>query len=248
MKPPHDPPEKWRKVVGKIVEDTEELIRLCDDYFGRRRTAPKGMGAAIIRLRAAIARHKELCRQLDYPKHMDHEAGRRVLFEVADILEGHRVPFFLVFGTALGAYHLGGFVDGDRDIDLGVLWEETPWGDLAIAFHNAGFQVLERNIPFKLQRGFRIIKDRIHIDIHGWMKNGDERFTHDGRGQYAWVHPASIIESRVKTTLYDRVFYLPAPTEEYLRREYGDTWDTVLGTDWQFDIEQSSRVYGYARP
>ena len=51
------------------------------------------------------------------------ENGRRLLLETADILDELGIRFFLIQGTALGAYRDHGFTPTEADIDFGVLVE-----------------------------------------------------------------------------------------------------------------------------
>lgn len=46
-----------------------------------------------------------------------------LLMKVKQIFDDNNIPFFLIFGTLLGAYRDKGFIQNDSDIDLGLLQE-----------------------------------------------------------------------------------------------------------------------------
>ena len=59
---------------------------------------------------------------------MDKNRAKQALFDIIDILEKYNIRYFLFFGTLLGAIKEKDFIDGDNDIDLGILdkfWENT---------------------------------------------------------------------------------------------------------------------------
>ena len=55
---------------------------------------------------------------------MNKEEGRERLLELGEILDRVEVSYFLILGTALGAYRDKGFVPTERDIDIGFLYED----------------------------------------------------------------------------------------------------------------------------
>ena len=54
---------------------------------------------------------------------MDFSKAQKYLEDVKEILDKHSIPFFLFFGTLLGAYREHNFIYLDHDIDVAVLWE-----------------------------------------------------------------------------------------------------------------------------
>ena len=55
---------------------------------------------------------------------MDRIEGERCFKDVYHVLSSVGVPFFLIQGTALGAWRDNGFTPMERDIDIGFLQEE----------------------------------------------------------------------------------------------------------------------------
>lgn len=159
--------------------------------------------------------------------------GERVLLEVADVLDSLGVPFFLMQGTALGAYRDGGFTPTERDIDFGVLAEDLANAALALARSLVvrGYDVEVFTQPFSRPRMVVAHRSCAKVDIVGWMRHRDLRFVatpiRDYMGEpYCLVQQAADVEPPYDTVeLFGRSFAVPAPIEEYLEREYGD-WRT----------------------
>ena len=101
----------------------------------------------------------------------DRTKARTVLLQLADLLDSIGLRFFLIQGTALGAYRDGDFVEGEKDIDIGVLYEDfAPVRPKLIRkLLEWGAVVNEVNRPFQSVRSLKVIKDDIPIDLVGWM-------------------------------------------------------------------------------
>lgn len=56
--------------------------------------------------------------------HMEPEDGERILDLTAKLLNACEVPFFLAFGTLLGAVREGYFIKGDEDVDIIITDED----------------------------------------------------------------------------------------------------------------------------
>jgi len=71
---------------------------------------------------------------------MNKENGKKLLLEFANWLDEFEIPFFLIQGTALGAYRDKEFTPTEQDIDLGYLVEDLPEAQ----FHDFCFHLLEQ--------------------------------------------------------------------------------------------------------
>jgi hypothetical protein len=183
-------------------------------------------------------------------KGMNHDDAKAVLFEVADVLEAARVPFFLLCGTALGAYREGDFIEGDGDIDLGMLMEDFRGRqrDVVAELDRRKFKVQVISKPWDFGRALKLEKDGIHVDLCGWMKHGDERFLSSSMKDYALVHNAAVIETMEPVELCGRMFRIPTPAKLYLIAEYGPDWRTPLPPDKRTGTFKSkNRVSGYLK-
>jgi len=187
---------------------------------------------------------------------MNHDDAKAVLFEVADVLESAGVPFFLQGGTALGAYRDSGFIEGDMDIDLGMLMEDFRGRqrDVVAELDRRKFKVQIISKPWDFCRALKLVKNGIHVDLCGWMKHGDERFLCSSLKDYALVHRSAQLKfDPVRDTtcfkrLYGRLFTLPYPPETYLETEYGPGWRKPLPPSKRTGTFKSkNRVSGYLK-
>jgi phosphorylcholine metabolism protein LicD len=177
----------------------------------------------------------------------NNENGKKLLLEVAGILDGQEIPFFLMQGTALGAYRDGGFTPTEADIDLGILQENL--GPIARGLINRlvleQFQVETYCLPFQQCRTIVAWKYGIHVDLVGFIRWKDKRFTHSPyhpsvRKHYAIVHDAAMLENYRTIKLFGREFNAPENIEEYLKREYGAEWRVPMK-----DHISRTRIYDY---
>jgi len=175
------------------------------------------------------------------------ENGRRLLLETADILDELGIRFFLMQGTALGAYRDHGFTPTEADIDFGVLVEHLYPKQLVDALMDQDYQIETFSLPFHRIRTIVAWKYGIHVDIVGFIRWGAKRFTHSPvhpsvREPYAIVHDAGILETYQSVELFGRQFDIPSPIERYLQLEYGDDWRTP-----KLDHVSRTRVYDFIR-
>lgn len=187
--------------------------------------------------------------------YMNHEAGKACLFEITELLEGHSIPYFLMQGTALGAYRDKGFVPTEKDIDIGVLQEHFHFldvHDLLSDMTDQGFDIECFTMPFTLPRtvaGFKRYdingaKHMAKVDIVAFTKWKDTRFAsapiRNDIEPYCIVHDANILEEYRKITLFGKEFNIPKDIETYLMREYGVGWKIP-----KEDHISRTRIYNY---
>lgn len=172
---------------------------------------------------------------------MDHQKAQQVLLDTAAILDYLDVPYFLIQGTALGAYRDKGFTPTERDIDIGILFENFKPLALIKEFLLSGYDIEAFANPI---RTVVLWKDCIHIDLVGFLSHGDKRYTYGPKREwikesYALVHDAELLETYEHVELFGKRFFVPSPIETYLEREYGD-WKTP-----REDHVSRTRVYGF---
>ena len=178
---------------------------------------------------------------------MNFTNGKKLLLETSDILENLNIPFFLIQGTALGAYRDRGFTPTEADIDLGILQENLTVRVLPLitTLINSDYQIETFSLPFHQVRTIVAWKYGIHVDIVGQMTWKDLRFTcspvHPTVPEpYAIVHEAKLLEEYQPTILFNRSFQIPRDIEIYLEREYGKDWKTQ-----KLDHISQTRVYNF---
>lgn len=142
------------------------------------------------------------------------EVTDNILDEVILIMKQLKIRTFLAFGTCLGFVRDGGYIEGDRDVDLGIIysWEERK--SLVKVFMANNFIV--RRISGKY-RNVHFLKNKVWIDIFFFPE--DREFY----SKFDYV--------RYKNKEYP----VPHPVEEYLSRCY---------SNWRTKENESTRYYG----
>jgi len=176
---------------------------------------------------------------------IDHAVAKKLLLEVTTVLDELRIPFFLMQGTALGAFRDKGFTPTETDIDLGFLQEDLTSNAPTIfdALTAKGYEVHSFILPFTRVRSMKLMKHEINIDLVGFMKWEKVRFTHNCDRKtkpYAIVHQAPLLETYQTVELFGRKFQIPYPIEVYLEREYGEDWRTPKA-----DSVSRTRMYDF---
>lgn len=182
--------------------------------------------------------------------YMDHDKGKALLLAITDVLDRLKVPYFLMQGTALGAYRDGGFTPTERDIDLGILQEHL--GDVtALAIethlHQLGCDTECLLAPFSRPRMIVAWSDGAKADLVSWTRWRDRRFIATPirpwiTEHYCIVHEAALLENYEEVELFGRRFRVPSPVETYLEREYGPTWHIPAD-----DHISRTRVYDFLK-
>ena len=177
-------------------------------------------------------------------KPMDRIEGERCFKNVYHVLSSVGVPFFLIQGTALGAWRDNGFTPTERDIDIGFLQEEfEPYSEaLANMFIQYGFQVRKVSKPFSKCRALKLNRNGIHVDLVAYILWRDKRFCCSNLKEYSIVHDRKLFETYQLVSLFDCMCRVPCPVSQYLELEYGPGWRIPVE-----DHVSKTRVYGYRR-
>jgi len=181
---------------------------------------------------------------------IDIEDAKYVLSVTADILEKHKMKYWLDSGTLLGPYRDGGLIPYDHDVDIRVLPNQIDpenMGEFILDFWQAGFRQILPN--------YGKLSEIIFMSAKPTML--DLKFAYQDKNWlwiYCYEQPFDVNEPRVHcyprkffnkmTTIevYGRKYPAPAPIEKYLEYHYGE-WrefkksayqagDTDLGWDY----------------
>ena len=163
---------------------------------------------------------------VDQPVGVDKVAGKKLLFEVADIFEATGVKFFLTGGVCLGAHREKNFIDTDDDMDISVMIEDfTPKvTELVNKLKASNFQVTLVRDPLEQIRGLKLDKNGIHMDVPGWMLHGSNRWCPSTWEPWCHVHKASLFDPGKQIDFLGRKFWVPWPITEYLSHNFGESY------------------------
>lgn len=153
----------------------------------------------------------------------------KTLHDMDDILTKNNQTYFLIAGTALGVFRENKFIEHDNDIDLGIFSQDYN--------KDIEKQILKKfNLKYRLGKidsGYEVCfihkLTGVRIDICIHYKEKD----------YYWYANFFDICDKKKDKIcklinrkfnlkpigfIKRIFYIPFPTEHYLKESYGEDW------------------------
>jgi len=144
------------------------------------------------------------------------ENAERDLEAIRQILGMAETEYFLEYGTLLGAYRDGDFLEGDHDIDIGVYGLEklNEVRELAKIY---GFQIKDPKQYLSLRRD-------VAVDIHFYEEklNCYQCFIKKGK---PYLFFPKRFRGLSKFIFKGKVWNIPQDTEGYLKWVYGDWKD-----------------------
>jgi len=142
------------------------------------------------------------------------EGATKDLKAIKKILDKLKIPFFLNYGTLLGAYRDKDFIANDRDIDIGIL-NYFNREKILDALKAEGFYEREGQDHSNI-----CIKRNVIIDIYIFKERNNNYI--DGLSNY--IFPKEFDKLKPIKFL-GMTFLRPDKIEKYLQRCYGD-WKT----------------------
>lgn len=100
-------------------------------------------------------------------KEIDKKVALENLFDIADVLEKHSIRYGLIYGTLLGAFRDGDFIEWDTDVDLFVLDEDRQ------TFLRALFEFKEENLQVVryVEDLISLMRDDDYVDLYFFSKS-----------------------------------------------------------------------------
>lgn len=145
-----------------------------------------------------------LIRKLKHPS--DMEVFKDNLLVVKDVMGEFNIPFFLMFGTLLGAVRDKEFIKHDKDIDLGFFREDkTDFYKVILELKKYDFRLLRTDHTDNL---ISVIRDDEYID-------------------FCFFDPINLpVRSLVEYPFLDTTFLIPENYDDILTTLYGD-WHVI---------------------
>jgi phosphorylcholine metabolism protein LicD len=152
---------------------------------------------------------------------------KKNLIDVCKILDNHKITPILLGGTLLGLLRDKNFIDGDLDIDLGVIVKEgidlTIWYKVFKNLENAEFTIRRAS-----SRGVITFDRGYGCDIW-WINKKWDQNKMLYYGVYAWNgefrYPAENFDNLDTLVWEGKKYNIPYNPELHLQCEYGD-WKT----------------------
>ena len=152
---------------------------------------------------------------------IQHAKGLKQLKRILDV---NNVPFYLSFGTLLGAYREKDFIPWDWDVTLAVKYEDIVGheDELLDGFRKKGF-ILEELIPTKERLKIVVYKYGISYELLAWhLKN-------QWRVRLHYKLPSKFFLNMSTIEFYNESFFCLGPIEDVLTYIYGN-WQKPIRT------------------
>jgi len=164
-----------------------------------------------------------------------HENLLNMLKFTHDLFVKQNIPYWLNYGTLLGATRDQKIIPWDNDIDLGIWDVDIPKVlDICGEFLWEGYcLVLDEYPKGKHRRGpltiFCSHKNRLHVTLGIFTKRGN--FAHNINWA-ACCYAISDLENRELVEFSGNLYYAPRNPEKGLTRFYGPDWKTPRVKSW----------------
>jgi len=157
---------------------------------------------------------------------MNKIQAKKMLFDMADVLEEIGLQFFLSDGTCLGAYREKDFIEYDDDVDLKAKAEDfVPKYPLLVEkIKEKGYGIWKGKFPFRRVSRMSVRKESFHVDICGLYLIGNERWLPGKKHSFVW--PARLFDNPEQIDFLGRRFNIPTPVTEYLALTYESDYMT----------------------
>lgn len=176
--------------------------------------------------------------------------GEKVMDDIIEMFKDSNFNYFFASGTALGLYRDGKTIDGDIDIDLGILKDEYfNWGDLDELMTNKGFVVTKIFTTHNIITEKAYKKNEVSIDVFIYINENGKAQTQayyripgiEYKSNYQLTSIDLILpfELSVETiNVNGKLVSLPSPIEKYLETLYTTEWK-IPNPKWN-DFESPS--------
>jgi GR25 family glycosyltransferase involved in LPS biosynthesis len=160
-------------------------------------------------------------------------------------LKYHKTPYYLAYGTLLGAYTEGKFISYDGDIDVGVMLKDF---NNNILKGDKNFTLTykrgELNTGLELRFQHNITKVNIDIFVTYIERNEEETFTwtpsflgkcNEAKNKMCRWKNTNFTMGKI--SFLNREFNVPYPIEKYLEESYGVNWNIPKNFDYNEGID-----------
>lgn len=166
-----------------------------------------------------------------------------ILDDVKKVLDDLNIVWWLESGTCLGAVREKGFIEHDKDIDLGIFEKDIiKIPQIIEGLHAVGFEYIT---SMKMPGNGPVItttRNDIQIDLFFFYEDNDKMWHtvycfDQNKNPFPVKH---VLEKRwfdelKSINFLGRQVLIPNPPEEYLKHRYGDWRIPRKGWDWRSD-------------
>lgn len=177
---------------------------------------------------------------------MDLQNRFKFLCDIKQILEKHKVKFWIDFGTLLGFYRQGDFLLTDQDIDIGVKREDQDKVFKMISDLDEMYKVdtrVEGSSGKHYIAGFKIYSEDTWIDIAFYFKYEDKRIWKISQWDKVMVFDEKYFNELQDLEVKGVKFKIPNHIEELMVLKYGENWRTPFKAGEEYDLHARPNVY-----
>jgi len=165
----------------------------------------------------------------------------KFLLEVKEVLDKVGVEFWIDFGTLLGFYRQGDFLETDPDIDIGVKVECRN----TVVYVVSEFLKIGKVVP-RLEdgilAGYKIYKDDTWIDIAFFFPCGDKYLWPISQWPKVMTYDKKFFDNLVDIEVKGVKFKMPRDIEEYMVLHYGENWRVPFVAGQEYDLHACLNV------
>jgi len=255
--------------LEEALADFDLAIALKTDYspaYSNRCNVLKEVGSldqALVSIQKAVdlkcseLKSLQLQRRVLPPKPMVVEDACVVLLELRSLLEVHKIPFFLAYGTLLGIYRDAELLPHDKDLDVGLDWYCSRDHLIDVLKQSDKYWIDPKSThPKNYEFNFGVIEKKrgISIDFFFFKPEGPYLLS----GFHHLPHPLlwQFRKFDLGEIHYRNVtFNVPANPENFLIDIYGENWripdpyfdSLVSGYNLTDQAKPLSIIYAYSR-
>lgn len=164
------------------------------------------------------------------------------LLQVKEILDKAGIEFWIDFGTLLGFYRQGDFLETDPDIDLGVKRENQD-KVIAVAPELAKLGKLITRVEVgNYLAGYKLYRDDFWIDIAFFFKHEDKYILPISEWPKVMVFNSKFYDNLVDLEVKGEKFKMPKDIEEYMILHYGEDWRRPFKEGEDYDLHQRPNI------
>lgn len=169
----------------------------------------------------------------------------KFLLEVKKVLDKADIPFWVDFGTLLGFYRQGDFLETDPDIDLGVKREyQEDVIEIADKLGKIGKVVtrVDKGDGCHYLAGFKIYRNGFWIDVAFFFKHEDKWILPISQWDKVMVFKEEYYDNLVDLEIKGVKFKMPEKIEEYMVLHYGKKWRRPFVEGEDYDLHKCVNV------
>ena len=166
------------------------------------------------------------------------------LLEVKEILDKAGIEFWIDFGTLLGFYRQGDFLETDPDIDIGVKREYQD-KVVAVAPQLAKIGKIVTRVDIangNYLAGYKIYRDDFWIDIAFFFKHENKYVLPISQWDKVMVFNEEYYDDLIDLEVKGMKFKMPRKIEEYMVLHYGEDWRRPFRPGEEYDLHQRPNV------